>query len=468
MSAPGREPLAMIMTGEFSGNLYGAQVAAALKRLCPGIRLAGVGCSQMRDAGVELLYDCSSWGAVGLVEALKRPQLLWTYLELKNWIWHKRPDVVILLDYPGFNMALTRYARELGLPTVYFFPPGKHTTNPKAVARTAKEIGKVAAPLPTTFDLYKAAGGDVEFVGHPLIDMMSAVPDRAEARQLLGVDPDVQLVGVLPGSRLQEIRAHTPELLDIIAELSRIYPEMQFLLPKVRLREDFLMRKVDVLFEEIRASGLPIRIVEGQSQLVMSASDALVCASGTATIEAAYLCTPMVIVYRVSKLTEILANLFYKRFPRYIGLPNILADREIVPERFQKNFTVEEVVRLTRRYFDEPGHREKTVADLLQIRTMLGAPGAATRVAALALAEAGHPVAQAQVDAAIEAGRPRRGQAAPSDPPASAGPAIVDPSAALEGAPAFVSRPLDDELRAAEAGDDPSGDAPRPLASELA
>lgn len=386
----GREhSLVLIVTGEFSGNLYGAQVAASLKRASPGIRLCGVGCSEMEEAGVELLYDCSSWGAVGLVEAIKRPQLLWIFQKLKSWIRNQRPDVVVLLDYPGFNMALTRYARELGIPTVYFFPPGKHTTRPEVVAETAKKITRVAAPLLTTYDLYKAAGAEVEFVGHPLLDMLSKAPDQATARAELGFDPDRSLVGILPGSRLQEIRSHTPDLVEVVRGLHERFPEMQFVLPRVSLHKDFLERKVATILDQVRASGLPIRIVEGKGPTIMAASDALVVASGTATIEAAYLLRPMVIVYRVSKLTELLANLFYNRFPRFIGLPNILADHEIVPELIQGKFVVEEVVHQVARFFDEPEYRSRTVEDLRTLRTKLGTPGASERVARMVLLEAG-------------------------------------------------------------------------------
>jgi len=382
-------PKVLIVTGEFSGNLYGAQVATSLKAACPKVQMFGVGCDEMREAGVELLYDCSSWGAVGLVEAIKRPQLLWVYYELKAWIRRERPDVVVLLDYPGFNMALTRYSRDLGIPTVYFFPPGKHTTNPEVVAETAKQITRVAAPLPTTYDLYRQAGADVEFVGHPLLDMLSTIPGQAEAREQLGVDPDAQVVGILPGSRLQEIRTHTPDLIEVARGLSKRYPGMQFLLPRVQLGKDFLARKVANILDQVRGSGLPIRIVEGRGPVIMSASDALVVASGTATIEAAYLVKPMVIIYRVSKLTEVLANLFYNRFPRFIGLPNILADREIVPELIQQKFVVEEVVHQVARFFEDKVYEERVIQDLQELRDSLGSPGASSRVARMVLQEAG-------------------------------------------------------------------------------
>lgn len=382
-------PLVMIVTGEFSGNIYGAQVAECLRRAAPAVRLVGVGCSDMQEAGVELLYDCSSWGAVGLVEAFKRPQLLWVFYRLRRWIAAHRPAVLVLIDYPGFNMALANYARGLGIPTVYFFPPGKHTTKPETVAATARQITRVAAPLPTTFHLYKSAGARVEFVGHPLIDAMEKVPGRDEARRLLGVPPEARLVGLLPGSRLQEIRSHTPDLIEVARGLRARFPDMRFLLPKVTLQREFLERKIDGLLEPVRRSGLPIDIVQGRSQCVMAASDALVVASGTATLEAAYLAIPMVIVYRVSWLTEILANLFYKRFPRFIGLPNILADREIVPELIQQRFTPEETVHQVGRFFDDARHRERVVADLLALRRSLGGPGAAARVARMVLEEGG-------------------------------------------------------------------------------
>ncbi len=382
-------PKVLIVTGEFSGNLYGAQVVAALKQACPSMQVSGVGCNEMKEAGAELLYDCSSWGAVGLVEAIKRPQLLWIFLKLKAWIRKNRPDVVVLLDYPGFNMALTRYARELGIPTVYFFPPGKHTTNPAVVAETAKEITRVAAPLPTTYDLYRTAGATVEFVGHPLLDMLQTVPSQPEARQILGVDPDARIIGLLPGSRLQEIRTHTPELLKVARGLLEKYPDAQFLLPRVQLKRDFLEHKVKSILETVRQSGLPIRVVEGKGPTIMSASDVLVVASGTATIEAAYLMKPMVIIYRVSRLTEALANLFYKRFPRFIGLPNILADREIVPELIQQKFVIEEVVHQVSRFFEDKPYHKRVLEDLGELKESLGQPGASARVAQMVLQEAG-------------------------------------------------------------------------------
>lgn len=382
-------PKILIVTGEFSGNLYGAQVAQAVGGACPGAQMFGVGCNEMRSAGVELLYDCSSWGGVGLVEAIKRPQLLYVFYKLKAWIRANRPDVVVLLDYPGFNMALTRYAKELGIPTVYFFPPGKHTTRPEVVAETAKQITRVAAPFPSTYSLYRQAGATVEFVGHPLLDMLRDVPDQAAARAELGVEPDATVVGILPGSRLQEIRAHTGDLVEVAAGLLKRQPGIQFLLPRVKLREDFLARKVDTILDQVRRADLPIRVVEGRGPTIMSASDALVVASGTATIEAAYLVKPMVIIYRVSKLTEILANLFYNRFPRFIGLPNILADREIVPELIQQKFVVDEVVHQVHRFLEDDTYRRRVVDDLLEVRTSLGTPGASQRVARMILQEAG-------------------------------------------------------------------------------
>lgn len=411
MSAPDG-PKVLIVTGEFSGNLYGAQVAEAVKKACPSANLFGVGCSEMERAGVELLYNCSSWGAVGLVEAIKRPQLLWVYLQLKRWIRTQRPDVVVLLDYPGFNMALTRYAKDLGIPTVYFFPPGKHTSKPEVVSETAKQITRVAAPLPTTYQLYLKAGADVEFVGHPLLDMLHKVPDQLEARRQIGVDKDALVVGILPGSRLQEIRTHTPDLIEVARGLLKRYPGMQFLLPRVSLKREFLESKVESILESVRKSGLPIRILEGQGPTIMSAADVLVVASGTATIEAAYLQKPMVIIYRVSKLTEILANLFYNRFPRFIGLPNILADREIVPELIQKKFEIDEVVHQVSRYFEDKEYLSRVMQDLAALKESLGPPGASERVARMVLQEAGREQEAAAMDVPSLVVQPREPETA--------------------------------------------------------
>jgi lipid-A-disaccharide synthase len=378
----------MMLAGEYSGSLYGAVLARRLIELSPQVRLTGIGGHHMADAGVDLFFDSSDWGGIGLIEALKRvPVLAWVYMHLKRRLREDRPDLIILIDYPGFNMRVARLAKSLGIPTLYYFPPGKYRSAPESVQDAARTITRVAAPLYLAFEKYTALNAAVDFVGHPLLDVLSDGEDQAHIRQELGLGPNEQAVGLLPGSRLAELEFHTPAMCQAAKELVRTNPQLRFFIPVVNYRQPGLSERfVQIIRREIEASGAPIKIISSeQAYKVMAIARLLVVSSGTATLEAAFFGTPMVIIYRVSKLTEFFAPLFHQMPFKFVGLPNILADRKIVPELVQDDFTTANVVREARAILDDETNTRRIHEELKGLVPLMGSKGATDRVARIAL-----------------------------------------------------------------------------------
>jgi lipid-A-disaccharide synthase len=386
-----RPPHIMILAGEYSGSLYGSLVARRLLDQSPGLRLTGIGGHHMEEAGVSLLFDSSGWGGIGPMEALKRaPLLAWVYFQLKRIIREDPPDLLILIDYPGFNMLVARVARALGIPTLYYFPPGKYRSAPEDVSDAARTITRVAATLQMSFEKYRALDAAVDFVGHPLLDLVPSDVDVARTRSELSIPAGQDVVGVLPGSRLAEFEHHTATLCDAAAQLARERPGLRFVIPLVSHRDPAVHERVERLIaREIARTGAPVEIVREQALKVMAISRLLLVCSGTATLEAAFYGTPMVIVYRVSKLTEFLAPLFHRTPFKFVGLPNILADRTIVPELVQDRFSVPDIVREARAILDDAALEARMRSELRALVPLLGSKGASDRVARIALSMIG-------------------------------------------------------------------------------
>jgi len=382
----------MLFAGEYSGNIYGAALAKQLKRLCPGIRLTGTGCREMAAAGVELLHDSSSWGGIGFIEALRVfPRLYLTYHGLQRFILKARPQALVLIDFPGFNMFLARLALRLSIPTLYYFPPGKFAREPNEVSEAARIISSIAAPFRFTYDVYSRAGAaSVEYVGHPMADVLPLDLTKAEARRRLGLPTEGRVVGLLPGSRRRELRSHTPMLMACARRLADDPGDVRFVVPM----PDLPGSKLDGLIDEVerlandthQVSGIDVRVTRGMSHETMVAADALIVSSGTATLEALWFETPMAIIYKASWLTEFLARrFFYKKLPDHFGLPNIIAGRLVVPEFIQQAFTEDNITDETRRLLVDDRHRQSQVAELQRLKHDVTKPGTSTRVATMAL-----------------------------------------------------------------------------------
>ncbi|HOT74599.1 MAG TPA: lipid-A-disaccharide synthase [Candidatus Wallbacteria bacterium] len=330
----------MIIAGEISGDLYGHPLVLELMKSGRRFEICGIGGPRMKSAGMKTFYDSSSWGTIGMIEAIKKlPYLYWAYYDISEKLKRIMPDVLVLIDYPGFNMRLCRRAKQLGIPTLYYFPPSKWSYNHEDVCDAARTITKVAAPFEHTYDIYKKAGANVEFVGNPLLEIVKTRNSRAEILKKLKVAEGEKIISLLPGSRSMEVRYMLPVLAETAAHLGSKLKDARFIMP---VSSSTISRGTGITLEYINdiinSRGAKISVETDMTYDILSVSDFSIITSGTATLEAACLLTPMVIVYKVSLLTEMYARIMTS-LPKYFGLPNLILNKAVVPEFIQKNVT---------------------------------------------------------------------------------------------------------------------------------
>ncbi len=374
----GDDRLIMLSAGEASGDLHGATMCRALRALDPGVRLIGMGGPRMAAAGVEILVDPTAHAAVGTSEAIGRvPGLYRAYKILVRRLWDARPKAVVLIDFPEFNLRLAKQARRAGVPVVYFIPPQLWAWRRGRIRQMARRVTRVLAAFPFETSLYEEAGVSVEFVGHPLLDVVPSDLDRMKARQRLGVAEGQTLVGLLPGSRRQEVGRLLPPMLDAAARLAFGHGGRCFVLALAASVDRGLVTAL--LARASETGSPPVDVVEGLTHEVMAGADVLLIASGTATLEAALLGAPMVVCYRVSRLTEAVARLL-NRLP-WISLPNIVAGRGAVPEILQDEVTGARLSSEAERLLVDPGAAAAQRAAFKEVRSRLGQPGVGARAA---------------------------------------------------------------------------------------
>jgi len=360
----------LIIAGEASGDLHGAGVAEQLRALRPGVSLVGMGGERMAAAGVQLFERAE--GVVGFVEVLRHlPAHLRLLRTVKAHLRSGRVGLIILIDYPGFNLRVARAARDAGVPVLYYITPQVWAWKPGRVKLMAEVIAKAAVILPFEESLLREAGIDTTFVGHPLLDRAQALPSQMEARQRLGLPTDRQVLALFPGSRAQEIERHVHAFEAVARELQRRRPGLEVVVsvaPTIQLDP----------------ARLPFPMVRAQSFDVLRAADVALCKSGTTTLEAAVAGCPCAVVYKTSRITYAIAKRLV-RIP-HIGLLNVVAGREVAPEFVQDAFTTPAVADALDPLFDADGApRQRMLEGMAEIRRLLGAPGAASRVAAMAL-----------------------------------------------------------------------------------
>lgn len=371
----------MLVAGEASGDLHGAQLARALSALAPGVWLTGMGGIRMAEAGVRLVEDLTGLAVVGGSEAVGRlPRLYRAYRTLARAMAETRPRGLVLIDFPEFNLLLARVAKRLGIPVIYFVPPQVWAWRRGRVRRIARLVTKVLAVFPFEVPLYRSAGVPVEFVGHPLLDSLPRALDRAEARRRMALPDGSTLVGLLPGSRREEVERLLGPMTEAAARIQAAWPDVRFALalaPTVKPEA----------VAAVAACPAKIDVLSGRTHEIMAAADLLLIASGTATLEAACLGTPMVVCYRVSRLSELIGRLLI-RVP-WISLANILANRAVVPELLQDEATGERLAEEALSLLREPGRLAAQREAFCGIRGELGEPGVGERAARCVLAVAG-------------------------------------------------------------------------------
>lgn len=371
----------LLSAGEASGDMYAARLATALRERID-VQIFGMGGPQMRAAGVEIVMDYSEVAVVGITEILKHlPSLLRAMNRLVVEAVRRKPALAILTDFPGFHLRLARKLRPNGVRNVYYVCPQFWAWRPWRVNLIRRRFAKALCIFPFEKDFFSRAGVPTEFIGHPLVGAVGPTKDRKQFCEQHGLTPSRTVVTVLPGSRSSELLHHLPVLQEACARINGKVPA-QFVVAAARPQD------VDML-KTGWPCGLSLRVVEGETYNALAAADAAIVSSGTATVEAALLNVPVVVVYRVSPLTATLAKPLV-RTP-YFAMVNLIAEKRVVPELFQDDFTPQAVADETLRLLQDPNARNNQRAALAEVRRRLGPPGAVERAAdqIVSLLEAG-------------------------------------------------------------------------------
>jgi len=367
----------MIISGEASGDLHGSNLVREMLRLDPGIRFFGIGGDRMEEAGVEILIHASEMAVVGLTEVFPRGRVILRARKLlKAALRDDTPDLVVLIDYPDFNLYVAKHAKRHGCRVFYYISPQVWAWRKNRVFSIARLVDRMAVILPFEKDLYDRAGLDVEFVGHPLLDVVKRKYSRDEALGRFGLDARRRTVALVPGSRPNEVEKLLPEMLRAAERLLVRYPDLQFVLP----RSSSLDRGAVEGFTD--QASVDVSVVDNDTYDVIGAADIAIVTSGTATLETALLEVPMVIVYRISPLSYLIGRMLVHI--EHIGLANIIAGRGIVHELIQGDATGERIAREIEDLLDNGDRLARMKEDLRAVRERLGEPGAAARTARLA------------------------------------------------------------------------------------
>jgi len=361
----------LFVAGEASGDLHAAGVAAALQRLRPELGLVAVGGPRLAEQGVELIHRDSELGVMGFLEVLKHvPRHFVLLRRLRTMMERGEIALVVLIDYPGFNMKVAAAAKRAGVPVLYYVTPQVWAWGAGRIPKLAEIVSKAAVILPFEEPLLRGYGIDATFVGHPLLDRTLSMPTRLEAREALALPQNVPVLALFPGSRQQEIDRHIDDFVATAKHLQHMRPGLQVIVsvaPTVALD----------------SGRCPFRLVHSASLSVLRAADAALCKSGTTTLEAAIADCPLVVAYRTGRVSYALAKRVVK--VPHIGLVNVVAGREIAREFVQDAIVPETIAEEMEGLLDANSRkRHEVLAGLAEVRSKLGTPGAADRVARMA------------------------------------------------------------------------------------
>jgi lipid-A-disaccharide synthase len=367
------KPRILLVAGEASGDLHGADLVTALKRQAPDIEVFGVGGPSLRNAGMQTIIDTATIAGMGLFEARdKLRALIGAYRQLTAILRTNPPDLLILIDFPEFNLRLAKIAKQVGVKVFYYISPQVWAWRKRRVYTIARRVDRLAAIFPFESAFYTQHGCSVDFVGHPLVDRVRPTRSREETLRQYGLDPHRKTIALLPGSRAQEVRYLLPPLLGAMRLLEE---SCQCILAVAATLDTNQIRA--------QVGQQPVHTVQGDTYNAVHASDLAIVASGTATLETALLERPMVIVYRMAPVTYALARLIV-RVP-HIGMPNLIAERRVVPELIQSAVTPERIAAEARQLLNDPQAYRVTQEGLREIRRRLGSGGAADRAAKITL-----------------------------------------------------------------------------------
>jgi lipid-A-disaccharide synthase len=380
MNPPEHQRQALIVTGEASGDLHGANLIRAAREIDPGLSFFGVGGQRMREAGCDILIPAEDLAVMGLVEVIGRFPVIRRAFNILRRVLRgdRRPDLVILIDYPGFNLRVAAAAKRVGIPVLYYISPKVWAWRPGRVRTIARVVDRLAVIFPFEPELFRGTRLAVEYVGNPLLDEFHQSCTRDQFLHEYGLNPASPVVGLFPGSRPSEIKFIFDTILRTAAWVHRQRPAVQFLLPVAASLDRV------ALAAQVAGSGLPVLLVEDNIYDVAGACDAVLCVSGTVTLQVALAGTPLTILYKAAPLTYAIGRRVIQ-IPHF-GLPNIVAGREVVKEFLQDAAVAENLGPEIMRLLDDMSYREKALESLAEVSRRLGGPGCSERVARMASA----------------------------------------------------------------------------------
>ncbi len=377
-TAPVNSRKILIVAGEASGDLHGSHLIRAAAEYHPQLSFFGVGGDKMRAAGCQIIFPSDELSVMGVVEVVKQlPKIYHRFKQLKRiLLGTERPDLLILIDFPDFNLRLAKVAKGAGIPVLYYISPKVWAWRSGRAKIIAERVDRLALIFPFEPQIYEPLGVQAEYVGNPLLDEFMENQPPGLLRKSLGIEAEVQVVGIFPGSRNSELEHILDTLVETAQDLYRQKPDIKFLLPVApSLKRDFFEHRLS-------AAGLPVFIVEENIYEVAAASNAVLTVSGTVTLQLALVGTPMAILYKVAPLSYAIG----KRLIRieYAGLTNIVAGRGVVREFIQDAAEPAAMCREMIRLLDDQRYIETMSQGLEEVRQLLGEPGCSMRVADIA------------------------------------------------------------------------------------
>ena len=365
----------IMVAGEASGDVHCARLAAKIRELCPSVTIRGMGGSLMAQAGVQLEYDISDSAVMGFTEVVgKIPLLLSRLRGLRRLIDSQNPDVVVLVDSPDFNMRLLPFTYSRRIPVVYYIPPKAWAWRRNRAGKLAKYTSAIASIFPFEAEVYREAGANVHYVGHPLLDFARPSLSKAEACGKFRLDISKPVIGLMPGSRRKEVENLLPVMLESARLIKAEISDCQFILPVAHTIPRDMFPDLSPLVE----------VTDGTEVYnVMSVCDLMIVASGTATLEAAYMLTPMIVIYKVGIVSWVVGNILVRL--KTSALPNIVASKMIVPELLQRKAEPRAISQIALRMMQNRRELEAQKVELQKVRERLGQPGAVERTARLVL-----------------------------------------------------------------------------------
>ncbi|MDQ7824786.1 MAG: lipid-A-disaccharide synthase [Candidatus Eremiobacteraeota bacterium] len=364
----------MVLAGEASGDLQGAHLAATIRHLKPSYKFFGIGGARMKSKGVMIFEESTSWGIIGPWHALgKIPFLLGLVKRVKAIILKERPDLLILIDTPSINMRIARFAHDHGVKTLYFFPPSAWFPSVERVKKIARVSDYLVPAFTYTVKTYRRAGIPVNYFGHPLVDMLEVKGERDELVARLGLPPGKDYVALMPGSRHQEIVSLLPVLVKTKELLMKERKNLHFILPMA-------LPLYRPLIEGLTAPHMEgLTLAEGNAHEVMKLSRCILMASGSASLEAAILGVPMVVLYKLAWPDWCIGKLLIK--VPHISLPNLILQKRVVPELVQLEVNPRRIAAECLPLIDETPGRRMMLEALLEVRLDLGSPGVTKNIA---------------------------------------------------------------------------------------